>query len=169
MFQKFYPTIYAESAYAVDFEKLYNDGFRALILDVDNTLVGHGEAADKRAKEFFQKLRKIGYRTSILSNNDEARVQPFADAVGSIFVCNASKPSAKGYRKAMRLLRSDETNTLFMGDQLFTDILGANRAGIPSILVKPLKKDILFQIRLKRYGEKIILPFYQRYRKRRGL
>ena len=166
MFQKLYPTIYAESAYIVDFKEYYKKGYRAVVLDVDNTLVGHDEPADERAISFFRNLRAIGFRTCILSNNDEPRVKPFADAVDSLFVCRAAKPSPKGYQKAMRLCGSTKETTLFMGDQLFTDIWGANRAGIRSILVKPMKKDILLQIRLKRYGEKIIMPFYRRYQRK---
>ncbi len=166
MFQKLYPTVYAESAYIVNFEEYYKKGYRAVVLDVDNTLVGHDEPADERAIGFFKKLRAIGFRTCILSNNEEPRVKPFADAVDSLFVCKAAKPSAKGYQKAMRLCGSTKETTLFMGDQLFTDIWGANRAGIRSILVKPMKKDILLQIRLKRYGEKLILPFYRRYQRK---
>lgn len=166
MFRKFYPTIYARSAYIVDFQKYYNKGYRALALDVDNTLVPHGAPADERAVAFFRKLREIGYRTCIISNNHEPRIRPFAETVGSPFLYDAGKPGKACYEKAMRLCGSDRTNTIFMGDQLFTDIWGANRAGIASILVKPVKNDYEIQIRLKRLGERIILPFYSRYRRK---
>lgn len=166
MFKKFYPTIYAKSAYSVDFQKYYNKGYRALILDVDNTLVEHGAPADKRAIEFFDKIRKIGYRTCIISNNHEPRILPFAKAVNSPYIYDAGKPGKGCYERAMRLCGSDRDNTIFMGDQLFTDIWGANRCGVPSILVKPIKQDTELQIRLKRLGEKIVMPFYFRYRKK---
>ena len=166
MLKKFYPTIYASSAYIVDFQKLYEKGYRVLILDVDNTLVPHGAPADERAVAFFQKVQGIGFRTCIISNNHEPRIKPFAEEVGSAYIFDAGKPSKKGFQKAMRLCGGTPENTLFMGDQLFTDVWGANRAGVRSILVKPIKKDTEIQIRLKRLGERIVLPFYSRYRKK---
>ena len=70
------------------------------------------------------------------------------------------------YLEAMRRCGGTKLTTLFMGDQLFTDIYGANRAGLKSILVKPIFLDPEFQIRLKRLGERIVMPFYFRYRKK---
>lgn len=166
MFEKLYPTIYAESAYVVDFQKIYEKGYRVLILDVDNTLVEHGAPANDQAVAFFEEMRRIGFRTCIISNNHEPRIEPFAKAVGSDYIFDAGKPSRKGFKKAMDLLGGTKENTVFMGDQLFTDIWGANRAGIKSILVKPIKYDTEIQIRLKRLGEKILLPCYFRYRKK---
>ena len=166
MFKKFYPTIYAASAYIVDFQKLYEKGYRVLILDVDNTLVPHGAPADERAVAFFKKVQGIGFRTCIISNNHEPRIKPFADEVGSACIFDAGKPSRKGFQKAMKLCGGTPENTLFMGDQLFTDVWGANRACVRSILVRPIKKDTEIQIRLKRLGERLVLPFYSRYRKK---
>lgn len=166
MFEKLYPTIYAESAYVVDFQKIYEKGYRVLILDVDNTLVEHGAPANDQAVAFFEEMRRIGFRTCIISNNHEPRIEPFAKAVGSDYIFDAGKPSRKGFKKAMDLLGGTKENTVFMGDQLFTDIWGANRAGIKSILVKPIKYDKEIQIRLKRLGEKILLPCYFRYREK---
>lgn len=166
MFRKFYPTIYAESAYIVDFQQLYQQGYRALILDVDNTLVEHGAPANEQAVAFFRKVQEIGFATCIISNNHEPRVLPFARAVGTAYICDAGKPSPKAYRKAMEICHSSPNDTLFMGDQLFTDIWGANRAGVRSILVKPIHTDTELQIRMKRVGERIILPFYSRWQKK---
>ena len=166
MFLKFYPTIYADSAYIVDFQKYYDKGYRALILDVDNTLVKHGAPPNEQAVAFFEEIRKIGYKTCIISNNHEPRIKPFADEVKSPYIFDAGKPKLKGFIKAMEICGSNRKNTIFMGDQLFTDVWGANRAGIKSILVKPIHMDTEIQIRLKRLGEKIIMPFYSRYRKK---
>ena len=84
----------------------------------------------------------------------------FNDAVGEIFIENAHKPSVRSYLKAMELLGTDKTTTVFIGDQIFTDIYGARRAGIRSILVKPIHPREEIQIVLKRYLEKIVLYFY---------
>lgn len=166
MFKKFYPTVYVPSAYTVDFSELYNKGYRVLILDVDNTLVEHGAPATDKAVAFFESIRNIGMKTCILSNNSEPRIKPFADAVKSDYIFDAGKPKRSGYEKAMKMLGGNYENTIFMGDQLFTDIFGANRTGIKSILVKPIKIDPEFLIRLKRLGERIVMPFYLSYAKR---
>jgi len=168
LFKTFYPGEYLDSTYVIDFDKLYIDGFRGLIFDIDNTLVEHGVVADQRVIDLFKKLKKIGFYTCLISNNQEPRVKPFADKVNSMFVSNAHKPSTVNYIKAMKLMNTDKKNTVFIGDQLFTDIWGANRAGIRTILVKPIGKKEEIQIVLKRYLEKIIIYFYKRSIKRRN-
>lgn len=162
MFRKFYPNEYLDSAYVINFEQLKNDGFRGVIFDIDNTLVMHGEPADERAAALFDRLRKLGFDTCLVSNNKKVRVEGFANQVGSKFIFKADKPSVKGYEKAMELMGTDRENTVFVGDQLFTDVFGANRAGIRTILVKPINPKEEIQIVLKRYLEKIVLFFYQR-------
>lgn len=162
MFKKFYPKEYLDSSYVIDYEKLYKDGVRGLIYDIDNTLVEHGKPATERAVELFERLRNIGFDTCLISNNKEPRVKPFADAVGSQYVYDAHKPSRKNYIKAMELMGTDTGNTYFIGDQIFTDVYGANRTGIPSILVKPIHPKEEIQIVLKRKLEKIVLFFYKR-------
>lgn len=165
MFKKFYPKEYLDSSYVIDYEKLYKDGVRGLIYDIDNTLVEHGKPATERAVELFERLRSIGFDTCLISNNKEPRVKPFADAVGSKYVYDAHKPSRKNYIKAMELMGTDTGNTYFIGDQIFTDVYGANRAGIPSILVKPIHPKEEIQIVLKRKLEKIVLFCYKRRKK----
>ncbi len=162
MFEMFFPDRYVVSAYVVDFEKLYEDGVRGLIFDIDNTLVPHGEPADQRAVALFQRLKKIGFRCCLISNNQEPRVAMFNEPIQVDYVYNAHKPSTKNYRRAMEIMDTDTSNTVFIGDQLFTDVWGAKRAGIPNILVKPIHPKEEIQIVLKRYLEKIVLYFYKR-------
>ncbi len=162
MLERFYPGSQAASTYQIDFEGLYAEGYRGIIFDIDNTLVPHGAPADKRAMALFERLKGIGYDCCLLSNNQLPRVKSFNDDVQVHFIENAHKPSVKNYRKAMELMGTDEKNTLFVGDQLFTDIYGANRAGITTILVSPIHPKEEIQIVLKRYLEKIVLYFYRR-------
>ena len=84
----------------------------------------------------------------------------FNEPVGVHMIWKANKPSAAGYRKAMELMGTNQKNTLFVGDQLFTDVWGAKNAGIRSILVKPMNPKEEIQIVLKRRLEAIILYFY---------
>lgn len=169
MLRTFYPDDYIASTYVIPFEELYKKGYRGLIFDIDNTLVPHGAPADERTITLFERLRNIGFDTCLISNNQEPRVQPFADKVGSKYVFDAHKPSTKNYKKAMELMKTEKENTLFVGDQLFTDVWGAKRTGIKSILVKPIHPKEEIQIVLKRYLEKIVLFFYKRSEKEKLL
>ncbi len=162
MFKRFYPTEYMNSTYDIDFEALFNKGIRGLIFDIDNTLVEHGAPATDRAVELFNRLRTLGFKTCLISNNKEPRVQPFANLVSSQYVFDAKKPSRKNYIKAMELMNTNVNSTYFIGDQLFTDVYGANRTGIPTILVKPIDPHEEIQIVLKRKLERIVLFFYKR-------
>ena len=162
LFDRFYPDCEADSAYNLLYEKLYELGFRGVLFDIDNTLVPHGAPATKKAVALFERLREIGFDTTLISNNKEARVKPFADAVGSKYLYKAGKPSRKGYEKAMRLMRTTPGTTIFVGDQLFTDVWGAKRSGIFSYLTKPIHPKEEIQIVLKRRLEAIVLFFYHR-------
>lgn len=164
MLVRFYPNAYYDSAYEIDYAGLYQKGYRGIIFDVDNTLVEHGAPVTERAKTLFVQLRQLGYDTCIISNNKEMRVKPLADEVGSKYVSKAKKPSPVNYLKAMQLMGTDREHTFFVGDQLFTDVWGANRAGICSFLVKPIDRHEEIQIVLKRFLERIVLHFYRKGR-----
>ena len=168
MFDRFFPDQYVASTYVIDFEKLYEEGYRGLIFDIDNTLVPHGAPADARAIALFDRLKKIGFKCCLISNNQEPRVKMFNEPIQVDYVYNAHKPSTKNYRKAMAIMGTDETNSVFIGDQLFTDVWGANRTGLYSILVKPINPKEEIQIVLKRYLEAIVLAFYRKRLKKTG-
>lgn len=167
MLERFYPDKYVKNAYDLPYEKLYEQGYRGIIYDIDNTLVPHNAPADERAKALFVRLHGIGFSCCLLSNNKRKRVADFNEEIGAHMVWNAAKPAKSGYRKAMEEMGTDPQNTLFIGDQLFTDVWGARRAGIYSILVKPIHPKEEIQIVLKRYLERIVLHYYQKTLKRR--
>lgn len=160
--EQFYPKEWLESTYEIPWDQWYGKGIRGVIFDIDNTLVPHGEPADARALELFEKFHEMGMNTCLLSNNKETRVASFAAQVDSPYIYKAGKPSVKNYYRAMKIMGTTKSQTLFVGDQLFTDVYGANRAGIYGILVKPIHPKEEIQIVLKRYLEKIVLYFYQR-------
>lgn len=161
----FYPDSYLDSTYEIDFDGLYRQGYRGLIFDIDNTLVPHGAPADARAVKLFAHLKELGFQCCLLSNNQRPRVESFNDRVQVRFIENAHKPSVKNYRRAMEMMGTDESDTVFIGYQLFTDVYGAKRAGIRSILVKPIHPKEEIQIVLKRYLERIVLYFYRKSQK----
>lgn len=163
MFQRFYPDEYVDSTYDIDFAKLYEEGYRAVLFDVDNTLVPHGAPADERSKKLIAQLKELGMQVMFLSNNKEPRVKMFRDGVGyGSYIYKAGKPSPKNYQKAMEEFGTGTDNTVFVGDQLFTDVWGANKAGIRTYLVKPIHPKEEIQIVLKRRLETIVLFFYKR-------
>jgi HAD superfamily phosphatase (TIGR01668 family) len=168
MFRRLYPTQDAESIYDINFAAYHEKGYRAVLFDIDNTLAEHGAPATQKVIDFFNTLHTMGYETCLISNNKEPRVASFAGQVDSRYLYKAGKPSPEGYRKAMKICGTTKENTLFVGDQLFTDVWGANRAGVYSILVKPIHPKEEIQIILKRRLEWIVLFFYRRYKKKHG-
>ena len=156
----FYPNEMIDSTYDISFEEWKKKGYQGVIFDIDNTLVPHGADADERSLALFAKLKELGFQTMLLSNNKEARVKRFNEKIGSGYIYKAGKPGIRNYQKAMEFMGTKAENTLFVGDQLFTDVWGAKRVGIYSILVKPIHPKEEIQIVLKRYLEKIVLFFY---------
>ena len=81
MLERFYPDLYLDSAYQIDFGEYYKKGYRGIIFDIDNTLVPHGAPADARSIELIGRLKEMGFGVVFLSNNKEPRVKMFNDAV----------------------------------------------------------------------------------------
>ena len=168
MLEKFYPGEYLDSTYVIDFDRLYEEGYRGVIFDIDNTLVPHGAPADERACALFAHLKELGFQCMLLSNNKEPRVKMFNDAVHVSYIYKAGKPGRDGYLRAMEQMHTTKDTTLFVGDQLFTDVWGAKKCGIVTYLTRPIHPKEEIQIVLKRYLEKIVLFFYHRECRRKG-
>ena len=162
MLNKLYPDTYLDSIDDIDFEMYYKKGIRGIVSDIDNTLVPHGAPADEHIIKVFEKIHGMGIDTCLISNNKKPRVEPFAKAVNSKFIYDAHKPSRESYKKAMELMNTDKESTLFIGDQIFTDIWGANRTGIETVMLKQIDKKEEIQIILKRIPEKLILRLWKR-------
>ena len=158
IFRSFYPDEYKDSTYVIDFQEYYNRGYRGILFDVDNTLVPHGAPEDERVIKLFKHLKEIGFKTCLISNNKEYRVKPFADKLGTKYIYDAHKPSKKSYNKAFDVLGTDKDETMFVGDQIFTDVMGSNLKGIRSIFVFPIKPEESLPFRFKRACEKPFLP-----------
>ena len=92
MLEKFYPGEYLDSTYVIDFDRLYEEGYRGIIFDIDNTLVPHGAPADERTCALFAHLKELGFQCMLLSNNKEPRVKLFNDAVHVSYIYKAGKP-----------------------------------------------------------------------------
>ena len=123
MLKILYPYEYVESVFSIDYKKLYDNGFRGIIFDIDNTLVHHGDDSTKEIDELFKKIQDIGFKTIILSNNGEKRVKKFLNNIDSLYICNAQKPKVTNYLKAVEMMKIKKEEAIFIGDQIFTDIL----------------------------------------------
>jgi len=166
MLRIFYPKRIADSAYDIDYIILYKEGYRGIIFDIDNTLVEHGADASPRAVGLISMLKKMGFEVCLISNNEEERVKRFNREINVKYIYKANKPAKSSFIKAMKLMGTRVDNTVFVGDQLFTDVFGANRIGMMSYFVKPIGPDNEIQIILKRKLERIVLKFYRRDLKR---
>jgi len=160
------PGEYRESIFKIDLDRLKQRGIRAIMLDLDNTLVewNRPEPPDGLVN-WLEAVRARGFAVCIVSNNSGSRVGLFARKIGIPFISKAAKPRRKGFREAMALLGVTPAETAVVGDQIFTDVLGGNRAGAHTILVVPLNPREFVGTRLVRTVERIIL----RYLDRQGL
>ena len=163
MFKRLYPDEYYSSAYVIPYEDLYSQGYRGIIYDIDNTLVPHGAPADQRSIELFNRLKSIGFDCTLLSNNKQPRVDMFNKDANVHTISKAGKPKVEGYLKACELMGTNVENTLFIGDQIFTDVWGAKRAGIKALMVKYMDPHEEIQIILKRRLEWFVLKAYLRH------
>lgn len=138
---------------------LDNMGITALILDVDNTMTTHDNPTPADGiDEWLDSMRAHGIRMTIVSNNHAPRVIPFAERLGLSYIPEGAKPLPRGYKKALAAMGAEKSETAAIGDQLFTDILGANLFGISSILVPPIEPEKSLFFKVKRTLEKPFLP-----------
>lgn len=140
--KKFIPNEFHTSFFDIDFQKLYNKGYRIILSDLDNTLISYDE--EKPTEELikkFKELEDIGFELVLISNNIPPRINTFIEGTDLKGFANARKPLLIGMKKAFNATELKELDkTIIIGDQLMTDIWAANRFGSYSILVNPIKK-----------------------------
>lgn len=156
--QKFKPTYMIESVEKIPFVLLERDNIKGLIFDVDNTISTMGKGIVKECYEWIKEAKEMGYKVCILSNSvNFKKVKKIMQELDVMGLCFARKPSTKGFEMALNLLDLKKEQVIMIGDQVFTDVWGANRFGIKSILVNPInKKEGIFTL-MKRPLEKIVL------------
>lgn len=163
MLERFFPKLFLDNIYAIDFDLLKAKSIKGLILDIDNTLVpNYIKDADNAVVQWIERAKNAGLGVCIVSNASHKRVLRFNERLKIDVVHKASKPRKKGFLKAADIMKTIPSEIAVIGDQVFTDILGGNRLGMYTILVKPIDKNELFLIKPKRWLEKIILFFYKR-------
>ncbi len=152
----FYPTIYRRRITDITVKDLRTLGAQGILLDIDNTLTTHDNPVlDARVHAWLDAMRQAGFALTVVSNNCEERVRSFAEAIGLSYQARAAKPLPHGYRAAAKAMGLSLRQCVAVGDQIFTDILGANLAGMRSVLLEPIEleveqKFIVFKRRLER-------------------
>ncbi|WP_414055635.1 YqeG family HAD IIIA-type phosphatase [Macrococcus equi] len=161
MFKLIYPHAIVESVHDIDFNEIKFQGYKAIIFDIDATLVPHGADTNERIDALFSEIHQLGLKTLLLSNNSAERISEFNRNIDTTFIPLANKPYRPNFLKALEMLEVSKDEVLLIGDQLFTDVLGANLCGIKSILVKYLLHEGETKIGKKRKLEAILLKYYK--------
>ncbi|MEW6242689.1 MAG: YqeG family HAD IIIA-type phosphatase [Bacillota bacterium] len=152
------PDQYRDSIYDVDLGQLFAGGYRALILDLDNTITRwDSDGPDAGLVQWVKEAKSAGFRLCIVSNNLPERVDLFARALDVPAVPRAAKPSKRAFIEAMKLMGSAPAETACVGDQIFTDVFGAKRLGLYAILVVPMAEKEFVFTRFIRRLERVVL------------
>ena len=166
MLKRFYPNEYVESVFDIDYQALYDAGYRGVMFDIDNTLVPHGEDSVPEIDELFRTVQAIGLKTIVVSNNDQPRIERFLQNIDCPYVCDAEKPKAQGFVEALAKLDLRKQQVISIGDQVFTDVLGANSLGIDNILVKYIGYYDEGPKGKRRAAERMVLSRYAKHKER---
>lgn len=157
MFDIFVPDMYQKSIHTIDYKKLKKMGIKCLLFDLDNTIAPTSlNKPDKKVKMLFYELKNMGFKIIIISNSPKPRVEPFKNELQVDASAFALKPRKDKYLKIMKTYNFKPEEIAAIGDQLVTDIYGANRLDITSILVNSVSEKDFFATTLNRLFEKII-------------
>ena len=157
----FYPKSYLEKITDIDMKFLQEHNIKGLLIDIDNTILTYeGKIVDNLDK-WAKELKQNGIKICILSNtNSKEKARKMAEILDSEYIYFAKKPLKCGFKKAQKNLGLENKNIAVIGDQILTDVLGANRCDMYSILVKPLHEKDIFITKINRIIEKQILKNY---------
>ncbi len=156
-----YPKLYCKKVTDISVEYLEKNDIKALILDVDNTLLDFDLNILEGLEEWHNNIRKNNIKTIILSNSNKIeKIKKVANVLDIPYINFATKPLKRGFKKAQKQLDLPNENIAVIGDQIFTDVIGANRMKMHSILVEPINKKDLFLTKIKRPLEELVIKKY---------
>lgn len=159
--QTFLPDMYQKSVYSINYELLKNAGIKIILFDLDNTITPlHSTNPSKKTKELFDMIKDMGIRPVIISNASKKRVEPFKDELVVDASYRSLKPLKYKYKKILKIYSVKPNEVAAVGDQLITDIWGANKMEITSILVNPMSSEDLTATKFNRFFERIIINYY---------
>lgn len=159
----FVPEYRFKAFYEATAEFLIAKGIKGIVLDVDNTLEPYeNPMPTERVVAWLDSLKQNGISAAIVSNNNRERIDLFNKELGLPSYSKSGKPFKKNILKAMADMGTTAENTILMGDQVFTDTWAAHNAGIPAILVPPIKDKTDLLTKFKRLLEKPVLKKYEK-------
>ena len=158
-----YPKEYVKSVKDINIDFLKKHNIKGLILDVDNTLISLDKKMPAGIVEWVKNIKTNGIKICILSNSNKIdKVEAVAKLIESPYIFFGKKPLKSGFLRAQNILKLKAGNIAVVGDQIFTDVIGANRCGMFSILVKPIEEKDYLITKIKRPLEKMIIKSYQK-------
>lgn len=156
--EKFIPDLYQKSIYDIDYQSLRTRGIKCIIFDLNNTISPITiPVPDKDVKDLFVYLASLGFKLIILSNASKSRVEPFKEKLNVDSSFKSFKPFKRKYKRILDLYDFKDNEIACVGDQLLTDILGANRMGFLSILVNPISNVDDWESKICRVFERQIM------------
>lgn len=163
MLKNFLPDQHVKSIFDISANSLKSKGVKAIITDLDNTLVEWDRAnATPKLIKWFEEMKANNIIITIVSNNNEERVKAFSDPLGIPFIFQARKPLVGAFNRAVTKMGVKKEETVVIGDQLLTDVLGGNRSGFHTILVVPVAKTDGFVTKFNRQIERLILNWFRK-------
>lgn len=159
MFEILKPKVYVESIYNIDLKKLKKvKNIKGIIVDLDNTLIAWGKKEiDSRINDWIKEAKRLKLKFCIVSNTRSKRVAKFAEIFEIPYSSNSFKPFNSPFIKAIEILHTAPSETMVIGDQIFTDIWGGNRLKLLTVLVSPIVKRDSIGTFFHRTLEKIII------------
>lgn len=158
MFTKFKPTWMVEAIYQITPEQLKKRNFKAVLTDLDNTLIAwNNPDGTEELLLWIEEMKNAGIPVVVISNNKAVRIERVVNQLGLKYVQRAMKPLTKGFKEAQKLVDLPKDQILMVGDQIMTDIRGANAAGIQNVLVKPVVESDAWNTKFNRAMERRIM------------
>ena len=164
MFERFFPDTTVSSTYAIDYEKLYKEGYRGILFDIDNTLVAYDEECPNQdVIDFINKLKRNGIEVALCSNSPSSRGKNFGKhlPVSNTYPFSC-KPFPFCFKKAMRDHGLKANQIAILGDQMYTDILGGNIWGLYTILTAPIAIKDRNITKVFRFFEELIYGYLEK-------
>ncbi|WP_080844908.1 YqeG family HAD IIIA-type phosphatase [Cytobacillus gottheilii] len=163
MLKHFLPNQHVKSIFEITPDTLAERGVKGIITDLDNTLVEWDRPnATPKLIKWFEDMKNSNIKVTIVSNNNENRVKAFSEPLNIPFIYQARKPMGRAFRRALTEMGLQQDETVVIGDQLLTDVLGGNRSGFHTVLVVPVAQTDGFITRFNRKVERRILNFFRK-------
>lgn len=160
MFSTYKPTWMVEAIYQVTPEQLKKHEIKAVLTDLDNTLIAwNNPDGTEELREWLERMKQAEIPVVVVSNNSAERVERAIQQFDLDYVARALKPLSNGINRACKELAIEKSQIVMVGDQIMTDIKAANSAGIRSILVQPVVQTDGWKTQFNRFWERKIMKY----------